>query len=69
MKISPVYTISFSFHSGLGFCLHDTVSPCTVMVSPNSGVLPRIPCLAPLIGSLGWLTIRELIDFETSKMV
>ena len=23
----------------------------------------------PLIGSLGWLTIRELIDFETSKMV
>ena len=23
----------------------------------------------PLIGSLGWLTIIELIDFETSKMV
>ena len=23
----------------------------------------------PLIGSLGWLTIREFIDFETSKMV
>ena len=23
----------------------------------------------PLIKSLGWLTIRELIDFETSKMV
>ena len=23
----------------------------------------------PLIGSLGWLTIKELIDFETSKMV
>ena len=23
----------------------------------------------PLIGSLGWQTIRELIDFETSKMV
>ena len=23
----------------------------------------------PLIGSLGWLTNRELIDFETSKMV
>ena len=23
----------------------------------------------PLIGSLGWLTIRELIDFETSQMV
>ena len=23
----------------------------------------------PLIGSLGWLTIRESIDFETSKMV
>ena len=23
----------------------------------------------PLIGSLGWLTSRELIDFETSKMV
>ena len=30
MKISPVYTMPFSFHSGLGFCLHDTVSPCTV---------------------------------------
>ena len=23
----------------------------------------------PLIGSLGWLTIKELINFETSKMV
>ena len=38
MKISPVYTMPFSFHSGLGFCLpalpglHDTVPPCTVMV-------------------------------------
>ena len=36
MKISPVYTMPFSFHSGLGFCLHDTISPCTVMVSPYS---------------------------------
>ena len=36
MKISPVYTIPFSFHSGLGFCLHDTVSPCTVIISPHS---------------------------------
>ena len=25
MKISPVYTMPFSFHSGSGFCLHDTV--------------------------------------------
>ena len=40
MKSSPVYTMPFSFHSGLGFCLHDTVSPCTVMVSPNSVVVP-----------------------------
>ena len=36
MKISPVYTMPFSFHSGLGFCLHNTVSPYTVMVSPYS---------------------------------
>ena len=28
-----VYTIPFSFHIGLGFCLQDTVSPCTAMVS------------------------------------
>ena len=40
MKISPVYTMPFSFHSGLGFCLHDTVSPCTVMVSPYSVMVP-----------------------------
>ena len=40
MKISPVYTMPFSFHSGLGFCLHDTVSPCTVMVSPHSVMVP-----------------------------
>ena len=40
MKISPVYTMPFSFHSGLAFCLHDTVSPCTVMVSPYSVMLP-----------------------------
>ena len=33
MKISPIYTMPFSFHSGLGFCLHDTVSP------PGGGVL------------------------------
>ena len=42
MKISPVYTMPFSFHrpSGLGFYLHDTVSPCTVMVSPYSEMVP-----------------------------
>ena len=40
MKISPVYTMPFSFHSGLAFCLHDTVSPCTVMVSPYSVMAP-----------------------------
>ena len=40
MKISPVYTMPFSLHSGLGFCLHDTVSPCTVMVSPYSVMVP-----------------------------
>ena len=40
MKISPVYTMPFSFHSGLGLCLHDTVSPCTVMVSPHSVMVP-----------------------------
>ena len=40
MKVSPVYTIPFSFHSGSGFCLHDTVSPCAVMVSPNSVMVP-----------------------------
>ena len=40
MKISPVYTMPFSFHSGLGFCLHDTVSPCTVMVSLYSVIVP-----------------------------
>ena len=47
MKISPVYTMPFSFHSGLGFCLHHTVSPtlgtsspCTVMVSPYSVMVP-----------------------------
>ena len=45
MKISPVYTMPFSFHSGLGFCLDDTVSPCTVMVSPHSVMVPlRILC-------------------------
>ena len=52
MKISPVYTMPFSFHSGLGFCLHDTVSPCTVMVSPYSVMVPlRILCAAPLMDS------------------
>ena len=54
MKISPVYTMPFSFHSGLGFCLHDTVSPCTVMVSPSSVMVPlRIValCAAPLVDS------------------
>ena len=40
MKISPVYTMPFSFHSGLGFCLHDTVLPCTVMVSPYTVIAP-----------------------------
>ena len=40
MKISPVCTMPFSFHSGLGFCLHDAVSPCTVMVSPHSVLVP-----------------------------
>ena len=40
MKISPVYTMPFSFHSGLGLCLHDTVSPYTVMVSPYSVMVP-----------------------------
>ena len=48
MKISPVYTMPFSFHSGLWFCLHDTVSPCTVMVSPYSVMVPlRILCSSP----------------------
>ena len=40
MKISPVYTTPFSFHSGLALCLHDTVSPCTVMISPYSVMAP-----------------------------
>ena len=40
MNISPVYMMPFSFHSGLGFCLHDTVSPCIVMVSPYSVMVP-----------------------------
>ena len=40
MKISPVYTMLFSFHSRLGFCLHDTVSPCTVMISPYLVMVP-----------------------------
>ena len=40
MKIFPVYTMPFSFHSVLGSCLHDTVSPCIVMVSPYSVVVP-----------------------------
>ena len=40
MKISPAYTMPFSFHSGLGFCLHDTALPCTVMVSPYSVMVP-----------------------------
>ena len=40
MKVSPVYTIPFSFHSGSRFCLHDCVSPCTVMVSPYSVMVP-----------------------------
>ena len=54
MKISPVYTMPFSFHNGLGFCLHDTVSPCTVMVSPYFVMVPlRIVafCAAPLVDS------------------
>ena len=54
MKISPVYTIPFSFHSGLGFCLHDTVSPCTVMVSRYSVMVPLrivVLCAAPLVDS------------------
>ena len=41
MKISPVYTMPFSFHSGLAFCLHDTVSPCKSNYRPIS-VLPVI---------------------------
>ena len=40
MKISPVYTMPSSFHSRLGFCLHDTVSLCTVMVSPYPVMVP-----------------------------
>ena len=40
MEISPVSTMPFSFHSGLGFCLHDTVWPSTVMVSPYSVMVP-----------------------------
>ena len=40
MKISPVCTMPFSFHSRLGFCLHDNVSPCTVMVSLYSVMVP-----------------------------
>ena len=40
MKISPVSTMPFSFHSGLGFCLHDTVLPCTIMVSPYTVMVP-----------------------------
>ena len=48
MKISPAYTTPFSFHSGLAFCLHDTVSPCTVIVSPYSVMAPlRIMCSSP----------------------
>ena len=30
---------------------------------------PYDALVLPLIGSLGWLTFRELIDFETRKMV
>ena len=52
MTITPVYTMPFSFHSGLGFCLHDTVSPCTVMVSPYSIMVPHCAfCAAPLMDS------------------
>ena len=51
MKISLVYTMPFSFHSGLGFCLHDIVSPCTVMVSPYSVMVPLRICAAPLMDS------------------
>ena len=51
MKIPPVYTMPFSFHSGLGFCLHDTVSPCTVMVSPYSVMVPLRILRSPLMDS------------------
>ena len=51
MKISLVYMMPFSFHSGLGFCLHDTVSPCTIMVSPYSVMVHCAFCAAPLLDS------------------
>ena len=49
MEIPPVYTMPFSFHSGLGFCLHDTVSLCTVMVSPYSVMVPLRILRSPLM--------------------
>ena len=69
MKISPVCTMPFSFHSGLGFCSQDTVSPCTVMVSQYSVWFHCPFCAAPLMDSrLDELIMRfrtELISDST----
>ena len=51
MKIFPVYTIPFSFHIGLGFCLHDTVLPCTVMVSLYIFSVYCAFCATPLMSA------------------
>ena len=73
MKISPFYTMPFSFHSGLGSCLHDTVLPWTVMVSPHSVVVPLRILRSSLMDSrLVQLIMRfraELISDSTVYMI
>ena len=70
MKIPPVYTMPFSFHSGLGFCLHDTVSPCTVMVSPYSVMVPLRILRSPLMDSrLVELIMRFRIELISDSTV
>ena len=70
MKISPVYTMPFSFRSGLGFCLHDTMSPCTVMISPYSVMVPLRKhcafCAAPLIDSR---LVELIMSFRTDLIL
>ena len=69
MIIFSVYIIPFSFHIGSGFCLHDTVSLCTAVVSLYALSVNCTFCAAPLMNArLVELIMRFRIELPDSTV-
>ena len=66
----PVYTILFSFHIRLEFCLNNAVSPCTAIVSLCAFSMYCTFCAAPQMnGRLVELIMRFRIELTSDSTV